>query len=232
MSREISFCSGKSLTRFLENPLRTQYDLIKLLLKTVQEIITPNSDTKAIATMDKGTIEGFRIVSPEIANEKMQRIFFYNRYPDYNGEKMYTIQSFIFPFKLNRDEFGEFKVLYHSPSMTVELDAYVVSRIMTLINIIDTDELTWGDTWVEELMSLLYGEVMEDITTKQIFYIVNEFLVLDFGYLRFDNDPKHEKVNHPRYHLDLHLNNKVTYKLGIEGSVNFKEFIEILDNNQ
>ncbi len=226
MSKEFSFYLGKSLASELRKPIRSQLDLVKLSLKTAEQIITPNSGTKEVE--DKNC-EGFRIVYPNLANEKSQRIFFLNSYPDYQEKEMYTIQSFVFPFKLEKTESEEIKIWYSLPSNRIEMNAATISQITTLINIIDSQE-TWGDTWVEELLDLLYGR-NRDIETQEIFYIVNEFLTFDFGYLRFDNDPKYEKENHPRYHIDVHMNNKATYKLGFHEAVNMKEFIELLDNN-
>lgn len=229
MSKEFSFYLGKSLANFLRKPIKSQLDLVKLSLKTAQEIITPNSDTKVIKDTKDIHCEGFRIVYPNSSKEKLQRIFFLNRYPNYREKEMYTIQSFVFPFKLEKTKLEEIKIWYSLPSIRIEMDAATISQITTLINIIDSQE-TWGDTWVEELMDLLYGK-NRNIKTHEIFYIVNEFLTFDFGYLRFDNDPEHEEENHPRYHIDVHMNNKATYKLGFYETVNIKEFIELLDNN-
>ncbi len=49
--------------------------------------------------------------------------------------------------------------------------------------------------------------------------------------MRFDNDPEHESENHPRYHIDIHLDNKATYKLGVYDILSTNEFIDLLNNN-
>ncbi|HDH4246564.1 TPA: hypothetical protein PI220_002622 [Staphylococcus aureus] len=169
----------------------------------------------------------FVIVKPNQPNEKIQRIFFYNNYPDYNGKTMYTIQSFSFPFKIEIDK--EIKLNYTISNYNLELDAYYISKITTIINLIDTEEQTWGDDWVQEMFDIIYDEKEPNI--NQLFYIINDLLTYDFGYLRFDNDPKHEKENHPRYHFDIHLDNKTTFKVGINNILNIDQFIKIVDNN-
>lgn len=229
MSREFSFYLGKSLTRFLKKPIRNQLDIIRLLLETVREIITPNSDTKEIdIKSDNDFDEGFRIVYPERSKQKIQRLFLINKYPDYTEKEMYTIQSFVFPFSL-KTESDEIKAIYSSSSLSLEFDHAILSQVLSIINIIDEGELTWGDTWVEELMKLLYGDI--SISTDKIFYLVNELLTFDFGYLRFDNDPKSEGDNHPRYHIDTHMDNRATFKIGFHNKIEIQEFIDLLDNS-
>ncbi|HEM5962993.1 TPA: hypothetical protein U2B31_000660 [Streptococcus suis] len=161
--------------------------------------------------------------------ERLQRIFFCNKYPDFEGLPMYTIQTFVFPFKIVKNEDDEFNLFYNSSSINIEFDAAVISNVLTVINIIDDEELTWGDTWVEELMELLHGK-NKVVDTEDIFYIVNDFLTFDFGYLRFDNDPEHEKPGHPIYHLDICMNNKASFKLGLYNKLKINEFKGLLDN--
>lgn len=231
MSRELSFYLGKSLTKFLKKPIRNQLDIIKLSLKTVQEIITPNSDTKEFQSgIGRDQEEGIRIVYPNHSKEKLQRIFFLNRYPDYQEEDMYTIQSFVFPFNLKKTESTEIIASYSSPGLSLNFDHATLSQIISLINIIDNQELTWGDTWVSELMDLLFGKETT-LDSTMIFYIVNDLLTLDFGYLRFDNDPEHAEDNHPRYHIDTHFENRASYKLGFSDKIDISELIELLDNS-
>lgn len=224
MDREFSFYLGKHLTKVLEKTLRNQLDLIQLILETATEIINPRLDTKKIRKYGNVTEEGIRIIYPAASKEKIQRIFFFNKYPEYNGKSMYTIQSLVFPFKITENTSdGEMKIWYRSLTVNIEFDSRVISQIKTVINIINDQELTWGDTWIYELLNLLHGSMIDG---EKLFYIVNEFLTFDFGYLRFDNDPEHESENHPRYHIDIHLDNKATYKLGVYDILSTNEFIE------
>lgn len=230
MAKEYSFYLGKSLEKLLKNPIKNQLDLVRLILRTAQEIINPVSDTREIK--DEKFVEkdeGFRIVYPDLPKEKLQRIFFWNKYPDFKALPMYTIQTSVFPFKIVKNEYDDLKLFYNSSSIKIEFDAAVISIVLTVINIIDNKELTWGDTWVEELMDLLHGK-NKVVDTEDIFYIVNDFLTFDFGYLRFDNDPEHEKSGHPIYHLDICMNNKASFKLGLYDKLKINEFKGLLDN--
>lgn len=97
MSKEYMFSLGKELEKKINSSIKDQLDLIKLCLETSRAIITEWSDTKEVSSNED---EGFRIVYPnrEIGR-RMQRIFFYNRYED---ESMFTIQSFVYPLKIEK----------------------------------------------------------------------------------------------------------------------------------
>ncbi|MGQ7344245.1 hypothetical protein ACTGYA_06710 [Streptococcus suis] len=229
MTREYSFKIGRGLENKIKTPIRNQLDIIKILLQTVQEIINPLSDTQVIIeSAEIGNID-FRIVFPNKPGETLQRIFYHVNYPDKKGETMYTIQTMAFPFKIV-DEDGEMKVFFRSRSHDIEFDSFKISQILAIINIIDDNEFTWGDTWVEELMELLFGE-RESIETIDIFYVVNDFLTFDFGYLRFDNDPEHSAINHPRYHIDTAMNKKATFKIGLHDLMDINQFTDFLNNS-
>ena len=45
MSNEYIFYIGTSLKKEVNKPIRNQLDIIILLLKTIQDLITPNSET-------------------------------------------------------------------------------------------------------------------------------------------------------------------------------------------
>lgn len=227
MNKEYMFSLGKELEKKVNSSIKDQLDLIRLCLETSRAILTEYSDTKEVYFEDD---EGFRIVYPNRQiGRKLQRVFFYNRYENVNGKSMFTIQTFVYPLKLEKAQ-DKFVIFGDFPKVgKVEFNAGVISRLVTLINIIKKDEQSWGDTWVEELMELLHGKD-DVIKTDLLFYIVNEFLTFDFGYLRFDNDPKHEGENHPLYHIDCHLDSRATYKIGLDAEMNISKFLDLIDN--
>ena len=55
--------------------------------------------------------------------------------------------------------------------------------------------------------------------------------MMDLGYFRYDNDQKHECSNHPRYHLDIHLERRVTYKIGLNSELNIDLLSSVVNNN-
>ena len=227
MSKEYRFSLGRALTRYINRSITNQLDLIKICLETSREILTEYSDTNEVGVHDE---EGFRIVYPNSSGRKMQRMFFYNVYEKVNDQPMFTIQSFAFPFKLEKIGENEFKIWCDFSNIgRFEFNSAIISQIVTIINIIDNKDLTWGDTWVEELLDLLHGE-NRSLDTDLLFYIINELLIFDFGYLRFDNDPKHQGDNHPIYHIDSHLDNRATYKLGLHSALDISKFLNLLDN--
>lgn len=233
MSEIYSYSIGKALRKVLKSPARSQFDLIKLLLETVREILTPNSDTYEINKEYQLETEILKIVFPNKSKERLQRIFYDIKYPDFKGKPMYTIQSISFPFQLMFEHNELDKIFYKTSSFQIELNSYIISKIFTIINILDTEELTWGKDWVQEIMEILYpSENDEVLNDGELFYLINDLMMLDFGYIRFDCDPKYENENHPLNHFDVNLDRRLTYKIGMKNPINIEEFIDIIDNNK
>lgn len=228
MSNEYIFYIGTSLKKEVNKPIRNQLDIIILLLKTIQDLITPNSETVTKKKTNEQFKDVLKIIIPNQSKEKLQRIFFYKTYPDCDIEEMYTIQSFCFPFKIMNEK--ELTIEYNYSGQNFKLNAYFISRMITIFNILKTEERTWGNDWMEEMLDILYEKENEE-NLNLLFYIINELLMFDYGYLRFDNDPKHQSDNHPRYHFDVHMDNKTTFKLGINNPLSIDKFIKSIDNN-
>ncbi|KXU59189.1 hypothetical protein [uncultured Streptococcus sp.] len=229
MSNVYTFYLGKELEKILKRSFKDNLDIIKILLKTVEKLLTPNSDTLNIDRTSEEGRDIFKITYPDLDGESQQRIFYYSSHDDYNGQKMYTIHSVHFPFKIVKESNEcAYKVYYKHSSINKIIDSYILSRITTIFNLIDDENYTWGDTWVEEMTNLLYPGNGGDI--EELFYVVNDLLMMDLGYFRYDNDPKHEKVNHPRNHLDIHLENRVTYKIGLNNELNIDLLSSVVDN--
>lgn len=230
MSDVYTFYLGKELENLLKKPFKDSLGIIKILLKTAENLLTPNSDTLNNKRTSEDQRDIFKITYPKVDGETQQRIFYYNSYDDYNGEKMFTIHSMHFPFKIIKgvSEYT-YEVYYKHSTINKNIDSYTLSKIVTVFNLIDDENYTWGDTWVEEMTNLLYPGNDGDI--EDLFYIVNDLLMMDLGYFRYDNDPKHECSNHPRYHLDIHLERRVTYKIGLNSELNIDLLSSVVNNN-
>lgn len=228
MSNFYTFYLGKELEKILEKPFKDSLDIIKVLLKTAEKLLTPNSDTINTKRSSENKRDVFKISYPNSVGESQQRIFYYNVHADYEGEKMYTIHSMNFPFKIEESDGCNYKLYYNHSTIKKYIDAYTLSRMVTVFNLIDDENYTWGDTWVEEMTNLLYPGSGCDF--EELFYIVNDLLMMDLGYLRYDNDPEHEDSNHPRHHLDIHLERRVTYKIGLNGELNIDLLSSIINN--
>lgn len=223
MNKEFRFSLGKELEDKVNSSIKNQLDLIRLSLETSRAILTEYSDTEEVFS-DKD--EGFRIVYPDSEiRRKLQRIFFYNRYKDVNNKSMFTIQSFVYPLKLEKVENNKFEIYFNSPTVgRVEINSEAISLLVSIINSINNEKQSWKEEWMERLIELL------DDKDDLLFYIVIELLTFDFGYLRFDKDPKHEDINHPLFHIDCHMDNRATYKLGLDAEMNISQFLDLIDN--
>lgn len=219
------FYIGGALKNVVNKPVRDKYDLLILLLKTIQELLTPNSDTVNVLRISEKEKDVFKIIESE--NGKMKRIFYYNKYEEAD---MYTIQSCSFPFDIYKED-DNFIIQYTSRGKKLKFDSGAVSKIISIINIMNSEEVAWGDAWMHQMLEIFYGDnILEEINSNELFYIINDFLICDLGYVRFDKDPKHEEENHPLNHLDINMNNYSTYKIGLKNSLDIDSFSRIINN--
>lgn len=57
--------------------------------------------------------------------------------------------------------------------------------------------------------------------------------LLDFGYLRFDYDPKNEKGDiHPLHHLDINYSKYGTFKIKLPNRITMQHFEDIFDKEK
>lgn len=229
MSRDYIFYIDRELRALLSKPFRDRKDIILVLLKTVEKLLTPNSDTVRQHRTSEELKDVFKIFHPDSRGENQQRVFYYNAYNDENSVDMYTIHSFHFPFSVNVEE-DQILIYYKHSTIDKEINSYFLSRLTCIINLIDSGEYDWGDPWLDEMLNIFYSTSNDD--NKDLFYLVNDLLLMDFGYIRYDNDPRHEKVNHPRHHFDINLDKRVTYKIGLTEALNIDSFAKIIDNSK
>lgn len=228
MSKCCTFYIDRELSYLLSKPFRNRKDIILILLKTVEKLLTPNSLTLQQRITTEESRDVFKVFQPDTSGESQQRVFYYNLYEDDSYAEMYTIHSFHFPFTINVED-DPFLIRYKHSSIDKEINAYFLSRLTFIINLIDSGDYDWGDTWLDEMLEIYYSTNGED--NRDLFYMVNDLLSMDFGYIRYDNDPKHEKENHPRHHFDINLDKRVTFKIGLTESLNIDNFAKIIDNN-
>lgn len=71
----------------------------------------------------------------------------------------------------------------------------------------------------------------EDLKSTEI-EILDGLLQLEPGYIRYDEDKKHENGNiHPRYHLDVNFSHTATFKQGITKELATKDFEDIFEDD-
>ena len=93
MSNVYTFYLGKELEKILKRSFKDNLDIIKILLKTVEKLLTPTSDTLNIDRTSEEGRDIFKITYPDLDGESQQRIFYYSSHDDYNGQKMFSHNS-------------------------------------------------------------------------------------------------------------------------------------------
>lgn len=154
----------------------------------------------------KGTRENFLVINVDDMNR-----FIYK-----SENKIFSIRS---PFYVKEDKN---RLIFYTNHIE-EIDSYISSKILTLIN----------DTHFDSPNSLDFIGLLEDIfgDSDNIWAFVRELLLFEDGYLRYDHDPDNEKERfHPLSHLDICYSTASTFKIGTYHKPCFDYFIQLLDN--
>ncbi len=69
-----------------------------------------------------------------------------------------------------------------------------------------------------------------DRVVKEVMRLYLELLILEDGYIRFEEDEtrEHPKI-HPRFHFDIFYTNGATFKLGASNKTTLSSFIDLLN---
>lgn len=148
--------------------------------------------------------------------DKMSRLFFVTE------NKYYSI---VFPFKLDKEE-GKLSLSYLN---NIEVDSYLISKTKSAINCEN-----FHDSCVLDFADSLFDYENEG---EEVWSFIKELMMLEDGYIRFDNDPigyntAYEKGfphKHPTNHYDLFYTNRATFKVGLNSHDTIDEFIDLLN---
>ncbi|WP_264743295.1 hypothetical protein [Chryseobacterium oryctis] len=147
----------------------------------------------------------------------MSRLFFFNE------KKYYSIN---FPFTYIIDN--------NKPSISykniVEINSKIISQLIEILN----------DTRFDSEYSLDFIEPISEIESEyenKLWFLLKELLMLEDGYVRFDNDKElymkakeeNKEHTHPENHLDIFYTNGNTFKIGLESISRYDEFIDFFD---
>ncbi|MEE1062412.1 MAG: hypothetical protein UH071_01990 [Paludibacteraceae bacterium] len=146
------------------------------------------------------------------------RIFLFTE-NDEKKEKKYI--SFNFPFRLtynnNKKKIESFTFNFNSKEFPITYKE--ISNLLEIIN--SKNDSSFVDV-------ALYAE---DLKSTEI-EILDGLLQLEPGYIRYDEDKKHENGNiHPRYHLDVNFSHTATFKQGIPKELATKDFEDIFEDD-
>lgn len=195
---------GIVLYEKLKQPIRTKQQIVLILLEAMKLI----NDSGESCSGEKGKIV--------IYIDKMSRIFF---------EMENKIFSFCFPFSLEQMRDGKYKI-YDSL-----LDLEITNQMISMLYSIFQEEGKLGES-LESVMDFVL-ESAEDFEYKDVdnlWGIIFRLWHTEYGYVRYDYDPLHEDgAKHPLHHLDINYSGSVTYKVGLNTSMNILKLKNILD---
>lgn len=148
--------------------------------------------------------------------DKMSRLFF-------NSENKYY--SIVFPFNLYQED-KDIKLSYlHN----ISVDSYLISKTISAIN---CDE--FNDNCILGFADSIFEYENE---SEEVWLFLKELMLLEDGYIRYDNDPigfkeavdKGSPHKHPLYHYDLNYTNRASFKIGLQKAYSIDEFIDLLN---
>lgn len=204
MGKEVSYNMGKSIFEMASRPLRSKQDVILLLLYTIR-----------MFDVDEFILENTK-VKVAISINKMNRIFYILE------NKIFSMQ---FPFCV---EIQEEKITRIYDAKTgLDIDSMLVSTLIGIFEKNNKDNFSF-DSFFDGIMC---GENnLRNVDAEQLWEIVKVISTYDLGYIRYDYDEEHQNgLLHPTNHLDICLDTAATYKIGLEKSLNFEKFKDILD---
>ncbi len=204
MEKEASYSMSKGIFEMAGRPLRSRREAILLLLYTirmfdVEEWITENKAVKVVVSINK-----------------MNRIFYVLE------DKIFSMQ---FPFSVEMEN-DKITRIYDTRT-GLDIDSMFVSMLIGVFEKTNTYNSSF-DSLFDEIMYC--ADNLSNVGMDQIWGVVKFISTYDLGYIRYDYDDKHKKgLLHPLNHLDICLDTAVTYKIGLEKSLNYKVFKDILD---
>lgn len=153
-----------------------------------------------------------------LLKDKMSRVFFVT-----NG-KYYSLN---FPFFISEDSV----YLKFSYRNMFDIDSEIISYFLAVLN----------DSRFKSNYSLDFIEPISEIeeNNENIWQLLREMLLIEDGYLRFDNDPVEAKSSlakgfphrHPENHIDIFYDSDNSFKLGFENRIKCDDFIECINVN-
>lgn len=194
-------------------PIRDKYQLINLLLQTLEYILSGAS----FLPQPKG-IELFRI---SINVDKMSRIF-------YISENNKRIFSFNFPFKIVASDSKSTVDVYsynHLDCLT-QKDILGLKEILNLVSCpIKIQNMT-----LDNIFDFYTDDLYSEYNLNRVFSLFHELMIFEPGYIRYDYDLDNaDEEYHPLFHLDLYYTNSNTFKLGLHAEKDVEDLTKMMD---
>lgn len=186
------------------SPLRSKDDVLRLLMLTVKYM----GSYKYVRSFDAP------VAHLRLHVDKMSRLFFVS------DKKSFSI-AFPLTVQMNGDESFVFQT-----KNGVEVDSKFSSAVLACLQVRRLIEFTSMYDFIDVLEGV---EQDEDV---DLWMGLNELLMFEDGYIRFDHDVENASGNrHPLFHFDLFYSSSSTFKVGVYHSVDQVKFQDLLDIN-
>lgn len=188
-------------------PCRTKSDLIARIVEAIAELTFSTESDKDFDVL--------------IAIGKFQRIFFVSE------KKIFSVY---FPFSIRRSDTPSTPHSFELNGITI--DSYILSRAYTAISEGLGDENKDIYSFADSVISCFTISDVEGVQTvsEDIWMLVKRLMMLEEGYLRYDNDPaNYDELTHPLDHLDIFYSPSCTFKIGLTGQIDHDHLLDILN---
>lgn len=145
--------------------------------------------------------------------------------------------SFLYPFFLSTS-LEEESVSIFSSGNRIPIDNRALSLLKSIVAtgwFSDDGEISSGcllDHYEMLERSIMELGIVESGYIEDIWLVIKDLLLMDFGYLRYDYDPDPDRLHenmHPLYHLDINYDTGTTFKIGLNTKCVQADFIDMLD---
>ena len=201
-----NFKIGNNSIFFPKTRIKTKKQILEILLETTRIILIEQPEPQDIKIKDL-SVPIFRVVI-----DKMSRVFYFT-------EKKYYSISFPFTYVFDNN-----KAVINYKNI-IDIDSKLISNILTILK----------DERCESHHSLDFIEPIDEIESEfnnELWFLIKELLMMEDGYVRFDNDIENYKKakkegkehTHPENHLDFFYMSGNTLKIGLEKIITTDEF--------
>ncbi|WP_107879208.1 hypothetical protein [Neisseria animaloris] len=211
MKTKIFLLDKSASSRFQEifhKPIRDKMLVLKILLDSVEYISFDLITNKVLNDKTHMTEDNIKFI---LSVNKHSRILFCS------PKKIFSI---IFPFHYNEQESN-----FHFNGVIINFA--IISYIREILTIISNNE---NKLFSDKIIEFYLDNPEADPDRDNAVNILSDLILLEDGYIRYDDDPEHANGNlHPLYHYDIFYHAKNTFKIGLKSGIGHNEFIELLD---
>lgn len=193
-----------------ESTIRGKYQIIKLIIKISEFLLYSNIKQDIINENDNDKI-GLIICA-----DKMNRVLICEK-----NKKV----SFQFPFNIKFVE-TKISISYKSIDINNKILSILAAAFKNMTDFSSVCKIIENYWDINADFGINDYDNTDDINCKQL---ITYLLSFEPGYLRFEHDIVHEKVNHPLNHIDIYYSDNNKFKIELNTHISYETLIDILN---